>query len=215
MTRIMRVVGCLLLLAATSKMAPIAAAQTNGVRYGFEEQPLTWKRQYQGDSAGVASVARSTDQARTGSFSLKLLMDLDGDDLKKRSKGEVFVEIEQQNLEGKEISVWVYVPDWEAIGDPSKPNGIQVFAKDVNWNGEYGTWWNIEGEDIGKWRKYILIPSKQEPEGGYMAEGFDPTQIRSIGLKIGVGGGSKAKYGGAIYIDDVDWPGEPKEKLSR
>jgi hypothetical protein len=38
-----------------------------------------------------------------------------------------------------------------------------------------------------------------------MEPGFDPNQIISVGVKMGVGGGSTATYKGPIFIDGVDW----------
>jgi hypothetical protein len=82
------------------------------------------------------------------------------------------------------------------------PNGFQVFVKDSEYRGEYGTWHNITEEE---WFPVTLTVSATKPRGGWIARDFDPTQIIMIGLKMGAGDGSIAQYQGPIYIDAIDW----------
>jgi uncharacterized repeat protein (TIGR02543 family) len=182
-------------------------------KYGFESSDVFWAAQTSGDSQAVTAVARSdTGFAKIGSYSLKLAVDLVGGDGNK-SKGEAYVDMVAHpprgtqapiNLEGVRISVWVYIPK-EALGDTDKPNGIQVFVKDNDWRSEYGTWQNITSDTVDKWYEVTLTPSRSAPQDGFMTPGFDPTQIRAVGVKIGAGTNSTATYQGAIYVDGVNW----------
>ena len=172
-------------------------------RYGFEKGSMGWVKQTWSTDQGVTAVNQSADQAKLGNFSLELITDLEGGH-SNRSKGEAYVEIPIQNLEGKPITVWVYVPQ-EALGDPQIPNGIQVFVKDEFYKGEYGTWRDITPEKVDAWFQVTLMPSRTEPLGGYMHPEFNPTQIRVVGVKVAIGEGSTARYSGPIYVDAVDW----------
>jgi len=87
--------------------------------------------------------------------------------------------------------MWTYVPDG-AIGDQQNPNGIQVFAKDIDWKGEYGSWWPILPKIMNSWQVITLSPDTILPSNGYMDPGIDPTQKRAIGIKFGIGNGSTA-----------------------
>ena len=173
--------------------------------YGFESGTMGWGPQTAGDSQGVISVAQSKDYHEEGKHSLQLTTDLEGGHAT-RSKGEAYVTmIHAQNLEDTPITVWVYVPK-DALGNPQKPNGIQVFVKDSNWRGEYGAWWNITSETVNKWCEVTLTPSRTAPQGGSVTPEFDPTQIMAVGVKVAIGEGSLDVYKGPIYIDAVDWP---------
>lgn len=173
-------------------------------RYGFESGTMGWTHQTYSDSKGVTEVAQSNDQAKSGKYSLKLSVDLEGGH-ENRTKGEAYMQIAVQSLENKAVTVWVYIPK-EAVGDPKKPNGVQVFVKDTNWKAAYGTWWDITPGRVDSWQQVTLMPSKTVPPDGYMEPGFDPTQIRAVGAKVAIGDGSTATYEGPIYIDAVDWP---------
>jgi hypothetical protein len=173
-------------------------------RYGFEAGSMGWIPQTYVTDQGIIEVAQSTDRAKLGRHSLKLTADLEGGH-PNRSKGEAYMEIPIQNLENKPISVWVYVPK-ELLGDPAKPNGIQVFVKDGSWRGEYGTWLDITPARADTWFQVTLVPGRLAPPDGYMAPDFDPTQIRAVGVKVAIGEGSTYTYRGPIYVDVVDWP---------
>jgi len=175
-------------------------------RYGFESGIMGWTNETYTDSQGVIAIDQSSDRAKFGRHSLKLTVDLEGGHAN-RSQGEAYVEISAQNLNNKPITVWVYVPEG-AVGERSKPNGFQVFVKDTdkNWRAEYGTWWNITSAKVNAWQQVTLTPSTTEPPDGSMEIGFDPTQIRAVGVRVAIGKGSTATYRGPIYIDAVDWP---------
>lgn len=175
-------------------------------RYGFETGIMGWTNETYTDSQGIISIAQSSDRAKFGRHSLKLTVDLEGSHAN-RSQGEAYVEIAAQNLNNKPITAWVYVPQG-FVGERQKPNGIQIFVKDTdkNWRAEYGTWWDITPARVDTWQQITLTPSTTLLPNGYMEPGFDPTQIRAVGVRVAIGQGSKATYRGPIYIDAVNWP---------
>jgi hypothetical protein len=181
-------------------------------KYGFESADVLWVPQVYTDSQAVTTVTQSErNMAKFGCYSLKLSVDLVGGHANK-SKGETYVDMRffgptgtkaPTNLEGMQITAWVRVPG-VAGGDPSKPNGLQVFVKDERFRSEYGTWFNLTDNADG-WMPISLTPGKMPPPGGFMDPGFDPTKIIMIGIKIGVGAGSAATYKGPVYVDGVNW----------
>ncbi len=181
-------------------------------RYGFESSDVFWVAQTWKDSQAVTAVERSDGKmAKFGCYSLKLAVDLVGGHANK-SKGEAYVDMRYfaptgvkapVNLDNVLITVWVYVPGG-AAGDSDRPNGVQVFVKDQNWKNEYGTWFNLP-DYTDKWVPINLTPSRQTPRAGYMDEGFDPSKIIVVGVKIGTGTNSVATYRGPIYVDGVNW----------
>jgi hypothetical protein len=179
-------------------------------KYGFEAARTSWVPQTYVDSQAVTAVGRSErDMAKVGCYSLQITVDLIGGDAH-RSKGEAWVDMLEHSPEGQStpkdltghtISAWVYAPPG-AGGDKSRPNGFQIFAKDAQSRNEYGPWYNVVE---GMWVQVALTVSAAAPEGGFKDPEFDPGQISIIGIKIGAGGGSTARYQGVIYVDAVDW----------
>ena len=177
--------------------------------YSFEDGSMGWVAQDYEDSRACVQVEWSNEAAEDGQYSLKLFMELIGGDTQ-YSKGEAWVNLLDNppagktipaDLTNRTISMWVYAPQ-ESKGDRKKSNGFQIFVKDENWNSEYGTWSNVVE---GQWVKITLTVSASKPEDGYMDQGFDPSRIIAVGIKMGAGGGSTAKFIGVIYVDAVDW----------
>jgi hypothetical protein len=196
----------------TPTPTPTPACPPDRSTYGFESAGVIWVAQTYWDSQAITAVAQSERMmAKFGCYSLALVVDLVGGDDNK-SKGEAYVDMRffppagveaPVNLEGVPITIWVYVPGG-AAGDPSKSNGAQLFVKDQNWKSEYGTWFNLVGY-TDRWVPLWLTPSRQEPPMGYKDEGFDPSGIIVVGVKISAGNNSTATYNGPIYVDGVDW----------
>lgn len=164
-----------------------------------------WEEQTYSDSQGITKVVRSSERAHTGKHSLKLIANLVGSD-PHLSMGEAFVDLTYHappgvsapvNLEGVTLRCWVYAPE-NSGGDPDRPNGLQLFAQDENWNSEYGTWVNIEA---GQWNEITLTPGRQSPAEGWMDAGFDLTRIAAVGVKVGIGDDSSARFQGGFYLD--------------
>jgi serine/threonine protein kinase len=178
-------------------------------KYGFEQSTEKWVKQIFQDSQAVAAVKQSKERAKFGCYSLELTVDLIGND-PQQSKGEAFVDLISPpsinapvNLEGVEITIWAYVPR-KAAGDSNHPSGIQVFVKDREKRSEYGSWLNLTG-NTDKWVPVRLTPSKEMPPDGHKDQGFDPTNLVAVGLKISAGTNSTATYSGPIYVDGVSW----------
>lgn len=197
----------------TKMPTPIPICPPDSSRYGFESADIFWVAQTYEDSQAVTAVGQSDKKkAKFGCYSLKLTVDLAGGH-KNKSKGEAYVDMQffpppgveaPVDLEGVPITVWVYVPG-DAAGDPSKPNGVQVFVKDKSGKNEYGSWFNLLDHYTDKWIPTKLTPSKQTPPMGDMDEGFDPSEIIVVGVKIGAGTNSMETYSGLIYVDGVTW----------
>jgi len=175
----------------------------------FEDSVTGWRIQDYKDSRACVQVLRSDDRAIDGRYSLKMIMGLVGGDAQ-QSKGEAWANMVEtppegesapMNLLNRTISAWVYAP-YGSYGEEERPNGFQIFVKDENWKGEYGPW-NDAVED--SWVRITLTVSASKPEGGWMAQGFDSKRIVAVGVKMGAGGGSSARYKGPVYVDAVDW----------
>ena len=105
------------------------------------------------------------------------------------------------DLSERTITAWVYAAS-ASEGEPRRPNGFQVFVKDENWNAEYGAWKNIDG---GTWMQLTLSPRSSRPTGGWMDTGFNPKKIVAVGVKMATGDKSRARFQGAVFVDEVDW----------
>jgi hypothetical protein len=179
-------------------------------KYSFEDGPMGWIPQDYEDSMACAEVLQSDDRAKEGQHSLKMLMNLIGGDTAK-SKGEAWVNMLDSppksvaipvDLTNRKITAWVYAPPGSR-GERSKPNGFQLFVKDENWNSEYGPWRNVAE---GVWDdKISFTVSTSKPQNGHMDQGFDPKRVIAVGVKMGSGGGTKAEFDGAVWIDAIDW----------
>ena len=188
---------------------PFARALRTVPKFGFEDGPMEWIVQKYKDSRACVRVAHSQEQARSGKGSLEVVVDLVGGDAIK-GKGEVWINLKESapkgvktpvNLAGRTLSAWVFAP-YGARGDLDRPNGFQLFVKDAAWKSYYGSWKNVIE---GQWVRLAIAPGRTAPEGGYADRGFDPARINAIGVKMGSGDGSRAKFEGSIYIDHVDW----------
>ncbi|MBN1394188.1 MAG: hypothetical protein JW959_04125 [Pirellulales bacterium] len=178
-------------------------------RFGFESGTMKWIAQDYKDSRACVRVTRSEKKAHSGKSSLAVVMDLVGGDPNK-SKGEVWINLKDNppagakapvNLVDRTLKAWVLAPGG-AHGERSRPNGFQLFVKDVNWKSFYGSWENTVEE---RWVQLSLSPQPWARQGEYVDEGFDPSRIIAIGVKMACGDGSAARFAGEIYLDDVDW----------
>jgi hypothetical protein len=234
-TLLLAVIMVLLLLGATggttflfsAKDLPFLAAAVNwpykGMTYvswtrGDYPWATSWQAQTYEDSQAISQVSITTTCPYAGQGSLALTVDLIGGHPNK-SNGETFVDLRYHpplmestcclstplNLEGIQVSAWVFCPTGSG-GTPSKPNGLQLFAKSIdtsdNWWSFYGDWHNIQEN---AWNEVTMAPSTVTPPEGYKDPLFDPTQIVALGLKIGAGGGSTATFSGTCCLDNVRW----------
>ena len=192
-------------------LLPETSVQT-GPMYSFENFANGWTPEAYYSTMACIQVSNSTEIVKDGQYSLKLQMNLIGNN-EQNNRGEAWVDMRNYppsaaknpfvslDLNNRTITMWVYAPAG-AIGDSSKPNGLQIFVKDVHWNGSYSTWTNVVENE---WVQLSFTVSTSVVENGYMEQGFDPSQIIAVGLKMGAGGESTVAYQGPIYVDSVDW----------
>ncbi len=189
----------------------------DSAKYNFETTAQGWQAQTWIDSQGITAVARDTTKAKNGVASLRCTVNLQGGDESQlpNTKGEAWVDMQNNppagvtvpvDLSNATVSVWLFLPA-EAAGDPSRPNGIQIFFKDSNWKNRYSSWHNIGNPPYGlatdSWVQVTVNCASEN--WAYEDAGFDMSKVRAIGVKIGTGGGSTATFNGYIWIDSVDW----------
>ncbi|MDD5633687.1 MAG: cellulase family glycosylhydrolase [Candidatus Omnitrophica bacterium] len=181
-------------------VAPVMPAVKATTASSSVQIPLEgWKTQTWQDSQAVDSLTYAQGEI---TFSAKLV---DGKS-STNSKGEIFIDLsnspstsgQQMDLRGKKISVWVYVPEGFVRGtDPQKPNGIQLFLKDNSWKNQYSTWHNVSKPG---WMKIEFSPVENGcPPLGYTDPGVELSNVRLLGVKIGVGGGSSYKGNNLVF----------------
>lgn len=197
-----------------------ATIQEQTSAYGFETGTEGWLFQTWEDTKGISRIEQTEAYSKSGHFSLHLSCDIDGIS-PTNSKGEAFVDLRTSppagveapvNLKDKKITCWIFVPSNKAVGDPHRPNGITLFVKSIKnegmqneqWAAQYGTWYNLTGR-TGSWFEINLKPSIETPRLGFTQDGFDPTSIVVVGVKIAAGTGSSASFKGSIFIDELDW----------
>lgn len=176
-----------------------AASPASGSGFGFEEGIMGWMAENRGDSRAVVKVDSAS--TRDGNSVLRLWVNLIGGD-RTRSKGEAWAEFEDpRDLRNRHVVATLFARQG-ARGDHSDPNGFQVFVKDTAHRALYGPYTRIVHE---RWMDVELMVTDTAPPTGWMEEGFDPTQIIALGIKIAAGGNSAAQYSGALYLDAVQW----------
>ena len=92
------------------------------------------------------------------------------------------------------------------ISDAS--NGVQVLRHGpAVGRSEYGAWLNLSVGNDGKVdTSNADCPVNNRLQTGYMDDGFDPTSIIVVGVKIGAGGRFKRRpTAGTVYVDGVIW----------
>lgn len=178
--------------------------------YGFEVGTQGWIFRVFADSMAITSVVQNTENSLEGSASLQCTVDLIGGDTQK-GKGELFVDLMSHpplgiigpvDLSDKTFSVWVYLPA-EASGDPTKPNGIQLFFKDTDFNSKYSSWQNIGTMvHIDQWEQVTVDIAT---ESWAWDDGCNLSLIGELGIKIATGGGSTENFSGTMLVDNVAW----------
>ena len=135
-----------------------------------------WVSETYKDSCGIKEVGRK------GS-TLRLRADLKGRD-PERSKGEAYVPVSliRKNFSGKKVTMKIRVP----MGFAGRGlHGVQIFAKDANWKVQYMQWREVER--AGEWITLEYIPTAYDvDQQGYTQEGFDPANIKRIGIKFAI-----------------------------
>lgn len=144
-----------------------------------------WRHQTYQDSQAISFVERDyvNDQ-------WQVMLELETGSVES-SKGEMYLDLRYDipslewqspiDMRGKEIS-FMFKLDENFEYDPGSLCDIQVFAKDENWNTQYGT--RVEMAKTSDWIKVSLIPTAENINFGYTEPGFDPSSIVMIGLRI-------------------------------
>ena len=138
-------------------------------------------------------------------------------------QGEAFLDLildeegcfarDRYNFDGKQLSFYV------KLEEDKLPDGteliLQTYAKsEVNkiWRSMYSTEVTITRDDM--WYRVNLDISKEKPIFGFIQSGFDPTQIRLVGIRIKAEDkeGVNQIYNGKVYVKDANYstlpPGE-------
>jgi hypothetical protein len=179
-----------------------------GAPLSFESGIAGWSAQTFIDSQAVTSIESSAAQARTGSAALLLTVGLELPGHANRTKGEALLDfkvttplgvgMDFMSLTGRTLTVWIFAP-MGALGDPSAPNFMQLFVKDAAGNSQYGGAVNVSEN---AWFSVTMTPNVSGAGNSFTSPGFDPTQVNTAGVKIGIGGASTITYDGPIYADD-------------
>lgn len=170
----------------------VSALSIKGISYGagwddeYKEvvKEYGWNLQTYPGSDGIKSIDITNNRAKTGKNSLAMNVDIPI-----FQNGEIYLDLSQQifglkapvDLEYKKITAYVWVPSG-AKGVSSFPNYIQLFVKDSNYKSYYGKAKNM----ASGWNKVALIPTTTAIKNSYMDPGFNPKDIKIIGVKIGV-----------------------------
>lgn len=158
---------------------------------------------------GCLGVRRSVEVAHRGEGSLEIQMYLDGE-VAERQNGEAWVDLRKVgpnpsgstpiDLSGRAIVAWVYAPD-SALGDPSRPNGFQLFVKDEQYRTLSGDWQNATPDEWSKLTVRLPVPGV----GGGLLPTFRPDRVVSVGIRMAIGAGSSALFDGSVHLDSVGW----------
>ena len=160
---------------------PTSPLEMKGISYASwsREYPFTtsWKPQTFENSQAITEVAITTARSHSGKGSLEMMVDLREWGHPNKSAGEVFVDlrffpppctpsnclITPLNLDGVTIAAYAFAPPGSQ-GEPSRPNGFQLFVKSMEvvdgeerWASCYGQWHNIQE---GAWNRLTLTPGR-------------------------------------------------------
>ena len=183
------------------------------VGYTFEEDTENW-----GTSEGaykLATLEVSQEEVCKGRQSLKLTTELRSDE------GEVYRETEAvgyfdnavpqgmdhpgpYDLTGNRVSCYVYVPEDLAMEPPQA--FYNLFIKDTAFGNQYNARLYMTEDTADTWQQMELIVG--ERNDGYIDDGFDTTNVRALGIVIGIVEGSPIRFTGPVYIDhcEIEYP---------
>jgi hypothetical protein len=191
----------------TERTNEVAARAT---KFDFEHVSEGWEPSTSQDTRACTAVALSDSESHYGHHSLQVAVDLDVADASKR-QGEIYIDFTKQrsaqaarsiDLRNKVITAWVKAPG-KAVGDDTKPNGVQLFVRDTEGRSQYGSWLNLQPH---QWQQLHIAVGRAEG-GEFVSVGFNPNNVTVIGLKFAAGTGAKGSYSGFLYFDSVDWIG--------
>ena len=176
-------------------------SETTAVKFG-DMLDLDWKIQDHGDTQGVEAISKIP----TG---MVLSSNIDASSQTARH-GEICVDIEAIEFMGQKIgpknltnTKFTGVIKVSSGFVTALRNGLQIFVKDRNGNGQYCGWVDI---DAAGFIKVEYSPTKtdegQGPES-WTAEGFNMEEIVEVGFKFGTGDGSDFTYDGPLTVSGL------------
>jgi len=159
-----------------------------------------WQKQAHPSSLGVSDISYDSETDL-----LTIDADIDGS-VSSHKQGEIFLDLQYNagnvsgplSLKDQEISFLIKLPEG-ALAD-GNPLIVQVFAKDNEWRSQYGTEVTITKD--GSWYKVSLSPSETNPPWGITDDGFDPDNVRLIGIRIKTPYDNASVYDGSILVQD-------------
>ncbi len=210
------------LLLSTHSWTQIPVKGVNYISYQRGQYPTaaSWQPQLSDGIRAIQATQQGTFRPLSGPAALEMDVHLIGGDAHQAS-GEVFVDMRNcppasetgqcfsqiENLSQQTLTAYVYCPA-EAMGNPTNPNGLQLFVKDHQWRSFYGT--VVPIARAGEWLQVTVTPRREAPVDGYIDQGFDPTQVIAIGLKIGAHDTWRGVFEGKIWLDEVSWGNDHK-----
>ncbi|HLP47709.1 MAG TPA: cellulase family glycosylhydrolase, partial [Candidatus Kapabacteria bacterium] len=190
--------GSLILFQKPIRLAAMPACPCNLLGTAVD-----WRAQDYDNSQGITAVQYDETEK-----CLVLDCDLKGKD-PHLSQGEIILDLNYipcleantpVNMTGRLIKVTIQVPAG-FVGPSSTPNGCQVFVKDTSYRSQYGTWVNCTHSGTFTVK---LKPSKVNPYLGQTTTGFDPTKIRTIGIKLAINANSTFPMKGTVKITRIE-----------
>jgi hypothetical protein len=144
----------------------------------------------------TTTVEHAADEGNPDPGSLKVTVPFDG---ALQSVGVVIMppDPESWDYTGKKLSFKVMLESG-LTEDAMNPGGVRAFAKGgPDWTWAAGTWTNAGIDEVGSW----LTPTLDFTNPSESMEGYDPAQIRQIGIQILTGGTGEAYESAVVYVD--------------
>lgn len=189
---------------ATPKATPIP-----GVTFDFETGVQNW-----GTSEGQYKLARvdvTTQHARSGKQALEVTTSLlGGKNSAYTPDKEVYRHTETvvyfnktilngfsspgpYNLEGKQISCFVYLPHG------LETTFIRIFVKDTKYANDFSKVVDINSSNIDKWLQLTFVVGSDPNDAD---TNFDASKVNALGVRIETPDSAMLSYTGSFYIDD-------------
>jgi hypothetical protein len=178
-----------------------------------------WTYETYQDTQGFTDIAIDAAFPGNGNGSLRVTADLIGKHPNK-SQGEIHIDIKNHlpllwpvpgmprsvDLNNKKVRYSIFLPSG-STGSLSAPNGVQLFLKTCDGNGNcksfYSLWQNIEPGWENTW-KLLEYDIDNSGPAAFREEGFDASQVNLIGIKVAIGSDSTATLNGSIYVDNFE-----------
>lgn len=98
------------------------------------------------------------------------------------------------NLSGKEVSCFVFLP-----GALANQIYIRLFVKDTEFRNDFSEALNVNPSTVNHWIFFTFVVGNIIHNTD---QGFDPTKVNSLGIRVDTFSGSTLNYSGSFFIDD-------------